>query len=195
MMEPPYKIHNVSLEAVAVKPAQYPAAVLPEYAFVGRSHVGKSSLLNAMVERKALARTSQAPGKTRTINFYNVEDELYFVDLPGYGYAKASKSDSQKWGPMIEEYLLRRVQLRKIVFLLDVRHEPGGNDQMMLEWFRHYGHEIVFAATKADKVTRNRLPRHIAMIRKSVGAPEDAIVAFSSETKLGREALWHKILL
>lgn len=185
------KVNNVSLDAVAVKPAQYPVDDKPEIAFAGKSNVGKSSLINSMVYRKAIARTSQNPGKTRTINFYNVEDKLYFVDLPGYGYAKAPKTEIAKWGKMIENYLLKRESLRAIILLIDIRHEPGENDRMMYDWLRHYGYKIIIAATKSDKLKRSQLQKHIAMLRKSLQLDkEDLLIPFSSETKDGRDELW-----
>lgn len=185
------KVNNVSLDAVAVKPAQYPVDDKPEIAFAGKSNVGKSSLINSMVYRKAIARTSQNPGKTRTINFYNVEGKLYFVDLPGYGYAKAPKTEIAKWGKMIENYLLKRESLRAIILLIDIRHEPGENDKMMYDWLRHYGYKIIIAATKSDKLKRSQLQKHIAMLRKSLQLDkEDILIPFSSETKDGRDELW-----
>ncbi len=188
------KVNNVSLEAVAVKSAQYPAEGLPEIAFAGKSNVGKSSLINSMVYRKAIARTSQNPGKTRTINFYNVENKLYFVDLPGYGYAKAPKTEIAKWGKMIENYLLKRKTLRAIILLIDIRHEPGENDRIMYEWLKHYSYKIIIAATKADKLKRSQLPKHIAMLKKSfMLTDEDILIPFSSETKDGRDELWEVI--
>ena len=185
------KVNNVSLDAVAVKPAQYPTDGKLEVAFAGKSNVGKSSLINSMVYRKAIARTSQNPGKTRTINFYNVEDALYFVDLPGYGYAKAPKTEIAKWGKMIENYLLKREELRAIILLIDIRHEPGENDKMMYDWLRHYGYKIIIVATKSDKLKRSQLPKHISMLRKSLNLDKDDIlIPFSSETKDGRDELW-----
>lgn len=187
-------VNNVSLDAVAVKPAQYPDDNKPEIAFAGKSNVGKSSLINSMVYRKAIARTSQNPGKTRTINFYNVEDELYFVDLPGYGYAKAPKTEIAKWGKMIENYLLKRQQLKAIILLIDIRHEPGENDRIMYDWLKHYGYKIIIAATKSDKLKRSQLQKHTAMLRKSLGLEkEDILIPFSSETKDGRDELWKVI--
>lgn len=184
-------VNNVSLEAVAVKKEQYPESGMPEIAFAGKSNVGKSSLINAMINRKALARTSQNPGKTRTINFYNVENQLYFVDLPGYGYARASKSEVQKWGKMIEDYLLKRVELKAIILLVDIRHEPGENDLMMYDWLKHYGHKIIIVATKSDKLKRSQLNKHKAMlIRAFKLSKEDIILPFSSETKSGKDELW-----
>lgn len=188
------KVNNVSLDAVAVKPAQYPTDGKLEVAFAGKSNVGKSSLINSMVYRKAIARTSQNPGKTRTINFYNVEDSLYFVDLPGYGYAKAPKTEIAKWGKMIENYLLKREELRAIILLIDIRHGPGENDKMMYDWLRHYGYKIIIVATKSDKLKRSQLPKHISMLRKSLNLDKDDIlIHFSSETKDGRDELWSVI--
>lgn len=184
-------VNNVSLEAVAVKKEQYPESGLPEVAFAGKSNVGKSSLINSMINRKALARTSQNPGKTRTINFYNVENQLYFVDLPGYGYARASKSEVEKWGKMIEDYLLKRIELKTIILLIDIRHEPGENDLMMYEWLKHYGHKIIIVATKSDKLKRSQLNKHKAMLIKAFNlGKEDIILPFSSETKSGKDELW-----
>jgi GTP-binding protein len=184
-------VNNVSLEAVAVKKAQYPETGMPEVAFAGKSNVGKSSLINCMINRKALARTSQNPGKTRTINFYNVEDELYFVDLPGYGYARAAKSEIEKWGKMIEDYLIKREELRAIIMLVDIRHEPGENDKMMYDWLKHYGHDIVIVATKSDKLKRSQLPKHKKMLSQAFGlSSEDILIPFSSENKSGKDELW-----
>lgn len=188
------KVNNVSLDAVAVKPAQYPTTNMPEIAFAGKSNVGKSSLINSMVYRKAIARTSQNPGKTRTINFYNVENQLYFVDLPGYGYAKAPKTEIAKWGKMIENYLLKRETLKAIILLIDIRHEPGENDRMMYDWLKHYNYDIIIVATKADKLKRSQLQKHISMLRKAFNlAKDDILIPFSSETKDGRDELWSTI--
>ena len=187
-------VNNVSLEAVAVKKEQYPTTGLPEVAFAGKSNVGKSSLINCMINRKALARTSQNPGKTRTINFYNIEDLLYFVDLPGYGYAKAPKSEQQKWGKMIEDYLIKREELRAIIMLVDIRHEPGENDRMMYDWLKHYGHNIIIVATKSDKIKRSQLDKHKKMLKNAFGIEKNEILLpFSSETKNGRDELWEVI--
>ena len=187
-------VNNVSLEAVAVKKEQYPQTGMPEVAFAGKSNVGKSSLINCMINRKALARTSQNPGKTRTINFYNVEDKLYFVDLPGYGYAKAPKSEQQKWGKMIEGYLLKREELKAIIMLVDIRHEPGENDLMMYDWLKHYGHNIIIVATKSDKLKRSQLDKHKKMLKNAFGLEKDDILLpFSSETRSGKEELWEII--
>ena len=185
------KVNNVSLAAVAVKKEQYPADGRPEVAFVGKSNVGKSSLINTMLNRKALARTSQNPGKTRTINFYDVENEIYLVDLPGYGYARAAKTEIEKWGKMIESYLLKREELRAIIMLVDIRHEPGANDRMMYDWLKHYGYNIIIVATKSDKLKRSQLQKHTAMLKKAFELnKEDILIPFSSENKSGREELW-----
>ena len=183
-------VNNVELAAVAVKAAQYPEETMPEVAFAGKSNVGKSSLINTMINRKALARTSQNPGKTRTINFYNVENKLYFVDLPGYGYAKAPKSEIAKWGKMIEDYLIKRESLKAIIMLVDIRHEPGENDRMMYDWLKHYGHRIIVVATKSDKLNRSQIPKHKKMLSAAFGLEkEDILIPFSSEKKSGKEEL------
>ena len=188
-------INKAELTHVAVKPGQYPDAGLAEAAFVGKSNVGKSSLINVMLSRRSLARTSQTPGKTRTINFYNVEDALVFVDLPGYGYAKVSREVSAGWGSMIEGYLRKRQQLKAIVMLVDIRHEPGASDVQMYQWLRHYEYRMVVAATKADKISRGQVPKHCAAIRKGLGMEEgEALIPFSSRTKAGRDELWSVLL-
>lgn len=185
------EVNNASLAAVGVKLEQYPTDGKPEIAFAGKSNVGKSSLINGLLNRKALARTSSSPGKTRTINFYDVENTLYFVDLPGYGYAKAPKTEIQKWGKMIEDYLYKRETLKSIVLLIDIRHEPGTNDKMMYEWLKHYDYDIIIIATKADKIKRSQLQKHIAMIRKGLNmSADEKIIPFSSMTKQGKEEIW-----
>ncbi len=186
------EVVNVSLAAVGVRKNQFPSDGRPEVAFVGRSNVGKSSLINAMVNRKALARTSQTPGKTRTINFYDVEGSMYFVDLPGYGYARASKSESETWGRMIESFLRKRDTLKAIVLLIDIRHDPSANDKMMYEWLAHYNYDIIIAATKSDKLNRSQLQRHVAAIKKGLNT-DCGIIPFSSETKDGKAELWAAI--
>lgn len=187
-------INNVELTHVAVAPAGYPGEGLPEIAFVGKSNVGKSSLINSMINRKALARTSSTPGKTRTINFYNVEGMVYFVDLPGYGYAKAPQTEIKKWGAMIEKYLLKRNELCAIIMLTDIRHKPGENDMQMYEWLKYYGYDIVIAATKHDKLKRSQVKDAVNSIKEGFGlSAGDKLIPFSSETKEGREALWEVI--
>lgn len=188
------KVNNVSLAAVGVKMSQYPDDKKPEIAFAGKSNVGKSTLINAMLGRRALARTSSQPGKTRTINFYNVEDILYFVDLPGYGYAKAPKSEIEQWGKMIDEYLNKRESLMGIVLLIDIRHDPGENDKMMYNWLKHYGYDIIIAATKMDKIKRSQIQKQVSNIKKALNInPEDKLIPFSGETKSGVEELWNAI--
>ncbi|MCL2462332.1 MAG: ribosome biogenesis GTP-binding protein YihA/YsxC [Defluviitaleaceae bacterium] len=187
-------IKSAVLETTAVRPEQYPTAGLPEIAIIGKSNVGKSSFINTMAGRKGLARTSGAPGKTRVINFYNIDGRLRFVDLPGYGYAKVSRDESAKWQKMIEGYLRGRKTLVLVIFLLDIRHEPSANDKMMADWFLHYGHNIQYVATKSDKITRSALQKNLSIIRKSI-APEGLgrgreILPFSSLTRAGREELW-----
>ncbi|MCL2397360.1 MAG: ribosome biogenesis GTP-binding protein YihA/YsxC [Defluviitaleaceae bacterium] len=184
------KINNVTLEAVGVKLEQFPTTGLPEVAFVGRSNVGKSSLINALMGRKSLARVSGSPGKTRTINFYNIEDTLYFVDLPGYGYAKAPKHEKEKWGKMIEGYLQKREQLRAIILLIDIRHPPSPLDMQMYEWLAYYGFKMVFVLTKMDKLKRSQVDKHVKIVRTGLGVGTDSVlIPFSSETKQGREEL------
>lgn len=188
------EVKKSSLEAVGVKFEQYPTDNKPEIAFAGKSNVGKSTLINAMLNRKSLARTSSQPGKTRTINFYNVNDALYIVDLPGYGYAKAAKTEIQKWGVMIEKYLQKRQSLIGIILLIDIRHEPGKNDIMMYEWLKHYGYNIIIAATKADKLNRSQVPKQLSVIKKTLAlSPQDKLIAFSGTTKLGVTELWEEI--
>jgi len=186
-------INNTDIATTAVKPEHFPTTGWPEVAFVGKSNVGKSSLINAMLGRKRLARTSGTPGKTRTINFFHVENKLYFADLPGYGYARISKSESEKWGEMVESYLQDRPPLKRIFLLVDIRHEPGENDKMLYEWLRHFNLPFTLIATKSDKLKRSQIPRHLAIIRKALGATEPPI-PFSSETKDGRDQLWSLIV-
>ena len=176
------EVKQSSLAAVGTKFSQYPTDGKVEIAFAGKSNVGKSTLINAMLGRKALARTSSQPGKTRTINFYDVNDCMYVVDLPGYGYAKAPKTEIAKWGMMIEEYLQKREELRAIILLIDIRHEPGKNDIMMYDWLKHYGYDIIIAATKSDKINRSQIQKHLSVIRKTLGlGPDDVLIPFSGE--------------
>ena len=188
------EVKKSSLQAVGVKFEQSPNDNKPEIAFVGKSNVGKSTLINAMLNRKSLARTSSQPGKTRTINFYNVNDSIYIVDLPGYGYAKASKTDIQKWSVMIEKYLQKRECLSGIILLIDIRHEPSKNDIMMYDWLKHYGYDIIIAATKSDKLNRSQIPKHLSIIKKILNlSSEDKLIAFSGTAKTGVAELWAEI--
>ena len=174
--------------------SQFPVHNMPEIAFAGKSNVGKSSLLNAMLNRRALARTSSQPGKTQTINFYSVQDTFMCVDLPGYGYAQVSKSERERWGKLIEGYLQKREQLQKIILLIDIRHEVGSNDKMMYDWIKHYHNEVIVVATKMDKIKRSQVQKQLSVIRKGLGlSGEDKLIAFSSETKQGKEELWKVI--
>ncbi len=188
------KIKTAELETVCGITSRLPANELPEIAFAGKSNVGKSSLINGLLNRKALARTSSTPGKTQTINFYNINKELYFVDLPGYGYAKTSQETRAKWGKMIEKYLNGSDQLRLIFLLIDIRHEPGDNDKQMYDWVKAAGFEPVIIATKLDKIKRSLLLKQLSLIRKTLGAPEDVIIIpFSAQTKQGRDEIWATI--
>lgn len=187
-------IKNADLVAVAVKKNQYPEDNMREVAFAGRSNVGKSSLLNLLVNRKRLARVSGSPGKTRTINFYQINDEFRIVDLPGYGYAKVSKSITENWGEMIESYLSDRKNLVKVIQLVDIRHTPTQQDVQMYEWIKHYGFDGLIVATKADKVSRNEMQKKLKDIRNTLGlAAEDKIIPISSLKKTGYEELLMEI--
>ena len=183
-------ITKAELEAVAVKASQYPADILPEIAFAGRSNVGKSSLLNLLTGRKSLARVSQSPGKTRTINFYRANDAFRIVDLPGYGYAKVSRTATREWGPMMEEYFSSRRGLKKVVQLVDIRHAPSSQDVKMYEYLRHYGLDGIVVATKADKVSRNEAQKCLAVIRRTLSLePADLVIPVSALKRSGQEEL------
>ena len=185
------EVFYAELAAAAVKPEQYPSEGLPEFVFIGKSNVGKSSLLNAMAGRKALARTSNSPGKTRTINFFNINHLCMFVDLPGYGYARVSKREAEKWGEMIDRYLLNRRQIAAVFLLLDIRHDLTALDRQMLDWLTHYNFDVIAIAAKCDKIKRSAVPARLKHMRESTQISE--ILAFSSETKDGRDELWTKI--
>lgn len=187
-------IKNAELEAIAVKPAQYPSNELFEIAFAGRSNVGKSSLLNFLTNRKKLAHISGSPGKTRTINFYNINGEFRIVDLPGYGYAKVSKSVSEDWGRMMETYFKNRPNLLGVVQLVDIRHEPSELDIQMYEYLKHYGMDGTVVATKADKVSQNQLQKRISTIRKAFDlSPYDSVIPVSALKKSGRQQVLQAI--
>ena len=184
-------IKNVCLETVCGITSKLPENQHPEVAFAGKSNVGKSSLINALMNRKALARTSAQPGKTQTINFYHVNDEIYFVDLPGYGYAKTSEETKAKWGKMIENYLHKAKQLRAVFLLIDIRHEPSGNDRIMYDWILQQGYDPIIIATKLDKINRSQVQKQIKLIKETLKAKKDTVVIpFSSETKQGREEIY-----
>lgn len=184
-------VNNVHLEMTAGHESQFPDHGLPEIVFAGKSNVGKSSLLNVLINRRALARTSGQPGKTQTINFYNVEEEVLFVDLPGYGYAKVSRARRAEWGELIEGYLTTREQIIKVVLLVDIRHAPSENDILMYDWIHHYHDRVIVVATKADKIKRSQLQKHIAMVKKGLNMrEEDVLIPFSAKTKQGRKEIW-----
>lgn len=187
-------IKQAVLEIVCGITSVLPKNDLPEIAFLGKSNVGKSSLINTLMQRKSLARTSQAPGKTQTINYYKINDEIYFVDLPGYGYAKVSQELRQKWGKMIEKYLTTSPSLKLICLLVDIRHEPTENDRLMYDWIKYHGYKVLVILTKVDKLKRSVLSKNIKMIEKSLKvSEEDMVVAFSSETGQGRDEVYEII--
>lgn len=187
-------IKHVELETVCGITSTLPKNTLPEIAFSGKSNVGKSSLINALMNRKSLARTSGQPGKTQTINFYNVNGELYFVDLPGYGYARVAESVKEKWGKMIENYLHSSEQLKAVFLLIDIRHEPGSHDKNMYDWILNQGYQPIIIATKLDKIKRSQIQKHLKMVREGLqAAKETVIIPFSAETKQGREEIYECI--
>ena len=181
-------IKNVNLETVCGITSTLPDNQYPEFAFAGKSNVGKSSLINGLMNRKSLARTSAQPGKTQTINFYNINDECYFVDLPGYGYARANEEIKAKWGKMIENYLHRSKQLKAVFLLVDIRHEPSGNDRLMYEWILNQGFEPVIIATKLDKINRSQIQKQIKQIKEGLKVGKGTVVIpYSAQTKQGRD--------
>ncbi|AFT82000.1 YihA family ribosome biogenesis GTP-binding protein [Leuconostoc carnosum] len=188
-------VHNVDMVMSAVSAAQYPTDGKPEIALVGRSNVGKSSLTNTLIQRKNFARTSSQPGKTQTLNFYNVEDQLYFVDVPGYGYAKVSKKQREEFGRMIEEYITSRKQLRGVVSLVDARHDPSEDDVSMYEWLHYYNIPILIVATKSDKISKSKFNKYEANIKRILGFDDEDsdFQFFSSETKYGKDQVWEWI--
>jgi len=184
-------IRKVELETVCGITSKLPENTLPEFAFSGKSNVGKSSLINALMNRKSLARTSGQPGKTQTINFYNTNDELYLVDLPGYGYAKVAVAVKAKWGKMIERYLQNSQVLQGVFLLIDIRHEPSENDKIMYDWIVANGYRPMIIATKLDKLKRSQVARHVKQVREGLGMEQsDILIPFSAETKQGREEIW-----
>ncbi|HAK43602.1 MAG TPA: YihA family ribosome biogenesis GTP-binding protein [Clostridium sp.] len=188
------EIKQAEFKTSAVKPTQYPDDGMCEIAFVGRSNVGKSSLINTLTNRRKLVKVSGTPGKTRLINFFTINNKLYFVDLPGYGYAKVSKSEKATWGKMIEQYLINRPELKKVALLVDCRHKPTGDDVMMYDWIKHYGYEIIVIATKKDKLTKNELQKSSKVIKETLKlGKEDKILFFSSLKKEGKEELLEEI--
>ncbi|MBO4106773.1 ribosome biogenesis GTP-binding protein YihA/YsxC [Streptococcus suis] len=187
--------HNAEIVLSAVTKAQYPQDDMPEIALAGRSNVGKSSFINTLLGRKNLARTSSKPGKTQQLNFYNIDDKLRFVDVPGYGYAKVSKTERAKWGKMIEEYLTSRENLRAVVSLVDMRHDPSADDVQMYEFLKYYEIPVIIVATKADKIPRGKWNKHEAAIKRKLDFEKsDRFIVFSSETRHGYDAAWEAIL-
>ena len=187
-------IRSINLETVCGVTSTLPVNDKPEVAFAGKSNVGKSSLINALVNRKAYARTSATPGKTQTINFYNINDGLYLVDLPGYGYARVSEKEKEQWGKMIERYLHGSEQLRAVFLLIDIRHEPSANDRLMYKWVVEQGYQPVIIATKLDKIKRSQVQKHVKMIKEGLSLiPGTKVIPFSSTTKQGRDEIWELI--
>ncbi len=187
-------IRSVNLETVCGVSSRLPENTQPEFAFAGKSNVGKSSLINALINRKSYARTSSQPGKTQTINYYRVNGAFYYVDLPGYGYARASVEVKAEWGKMVERYLHRSRMLRCVFLLIDIRHEPSENDRMMYEWIVSQGFSPVLIATKADKIKRSQLAKQLKMVRTGLGAqPGTVLIPFSAQTKQGRDEIWSLI--
>lgn len=187
-------IKNVNLETVCGITSKFPDNDKIEFAFAGKSNVGKSSLINGLMNRKSLARTSQQPGKTQTINYYNINDEMYFVDLPGYGYAKVSESEKAKWGKMIEKYLRMSKMLKCVFLLIDIRHDPSANDRQMYEWILSQGFEPVIIATKLDKINRSQVAKQIKAIRQGLEVTEGTLIfPYSAITKQGRDEIYEYI--
>ncbi|MEC1177584.1 ribosome biogenesis GTP-binding protein YihA/YsxC [Metasolibacillus meyeri] len=188
------KVHNVEMVISAVRPDQYPEDGLPEFALAGRSNVGKSSFINRMIGRKAMARISSKPGKTQTLNFYKIEEQLFFVDVPGYGYAKVSKSERAAWGKMIEKYFTSRELLKAVVLIVDLRHSPTADDRMMYDFLKHYNIPCIVVATKADKIPKGKWDKHKKIVKETLDMdPADKLIVFSSETGLGFEQAWGEI--
>ncbi len=187
-------IRSLELETVCGITSVIPENDKPEVAFAGKSNVGKSSLINALMNRKSYARISAQPGKTQTINFYNINDFMYCVDLPGYGFAKVSRETQQKWGKMIENYLEKSTQLKAVFLLIDIRHEPSSNDKDMYDWIVYNGYNPIIIATKLDKINRSQIQKQIKLIKNKLEVkPETKIIPFSSETKQGRDEVWSLI--
>ena len=187
-------IKSVNLETVCGITSVLPENNRPEIAFAGKTNVGKSSLINALMNRKSYARISATPGKTQTINFYNINEELYLVDLPGYGYAKVSEQEKEKWGQLIERYLHGSSQLKAVFLLVDIRHEPSANDKMMYEWVVSQGYHPIIIATKLDKIKRSQVDKHLKMLRTGLSlVPGTKIIPFSSMTKQGRDEIWELV--
>ena len=187
-------IRSINLETVCGVTSTLPQNDKPEVAFAGKSNVGKSSLINALMNRKSYARISATPGKTQTINFYNINDEMYLVDLPGYGYARVSEKEKERWGKMIERYLHSSAQLKAVFLLIDIRHDPSANDRMMYKWVVEQGYHPIIIATKLDKIKRSQVQKHVKMLKEGLGlVPGTKVIPFSSQTKQGRDEIWELI--
>lgn len=185
------KVTKAEIVISAVKPEQYPNDPWPHFALAGRSNVGKSSFINKMLNRKNLARTSSKPGKTQTLNFYNINDIFYFVDVPGYGFAKVSKKDREAWGKMIETYLTTSENLRAVIQIIDIRHKPSEDDKLMYNFCKHYELPVIIIATKADKIPKGKWDKHLKVVKETLDIdPNDPIVVFSSETGKGKDEAW-----
>ncbi|MCH4825605.1 MAG: ribosome biogenesis GTP-binding protein YihA/YsxC [Planococcus sp. (in: firmicutes)] len=188
------KVNNVELVISAVRPDQYPEDGLPEFALAGRSNVGKSSFINKMIGRKSMARISSKPGKTQTLNFYKIEEKLFYVDVPGYGYAKVSKSEREAWGKMIERYITDREPLRAVIQIVDLRHPPSKDDVAMYEFMKHFEIPCIIIATKADKIPKGKWDKHKKIVRTTLDMEKtDPLIVFSSETGLGKDEAWQEI--
>lgn len=188
------KIKKINLDIVIGVSSKIPETDMTELAFAGKSNVGKSSMINALMNRKSYARTSSQPGKTQTINYYNINDKMYLVDLPGYGYANASEAVKAKWGKMVEKYLKQSKQLKQVFLLIDIRHDPSANDKMMYDWIVNSGYHPVIIATKLDKLKRSQVDKQVKAIRTGLGlSKEDILIPFSSVTKQGLDTLWDVI--
>lgn len=188
------KVNNVELVISAVRPDQYPEDGLPEFALAGRSNVGKSSFINKMIGRKSMARISSKPGKTQTLNFYKIEEKLFYVDVPGYGYAKVSKSEREAWGKMIERYITDREPLRAVIQIVDLRHPPSRDDIAMYDFMKHFEIPCIIIATKADKIPKGKWDKHKKIVRTTLDMDKsDPLIIFSSETGLGKDEAWKEI--
>ncbi|WP_181349746.1 ribosome biogenesis GTP-binding protein YihA/YsxC [Thalassobacillus sp. CUG 92003] len=188
------KVNQAEIVISAVSQKQYPKEPIPEIALAGRSNVGKSSFINKLIQRKSLARTSSKPGKTQTINFYRINDKFHFVDVPGYGYAKVSKKEREKWGQMMEEYFSTREFLRATVLIVDMRHKPSEGDQMMYDYLKHFDLPVIVIATKADKISKGKRHKHLQTIIQTLQMEdEDTIIPFSAETAEGKEYAWRAL--
>ena len=188
------KIKSATFVTSATKPSQYPPANLPEIAFAGRSNVGKSSLINTLVNRKHLVKTSSTPGRTQLINFFNINDSIGFVDLPGYGYARVPVSVRKKWGPMIETFLSKRKTLKGIVVIMDIRRTPGTEESDLLHWLEHFNIPCILVITKVDKLSKNKQNKQVNHIIQTLGVARDEVILFSAKTRLGKDAVWGAIL-